>query len=380
MSKHVRTAIATFLCTLLVIGLFAGCYFSSLFPVATPNFEELVDFVVQAEEGREFRILQLTDTQIIDPGQSRYPERIGDTTPLTDENLYYDCFYYIEEAVKQAQPDLIIMTGDNVYGEFDDNGTSLQKLVAFMEYLEIPWAPVWGNHDNESTKGVTWQCQQFDEAEHCLFKRGDTIGNSNYSIGVVQGNKLIKVLYMLDTNGCENGKSYSYMLSFGKYNQDEKIIAAATIGRNTMDWIDETSNNITAALGYTPSKFAAFHIPIDEFKMAVKSIGYSESDNFTISDPTGVNFGDKRDNIASINAPGFWALMKGHNFDGIFVGHEHCNNFSIVYQGVRLTFGTKSSTYDKNERDMLGGTLITVAEGGATFTVEHCLVDELTER
>ena len=39
----------------------------------------LVDFVLQACEGREFRILQLTDIQIIDPGQSRYPERINKT-------------------------------------------------------------------------------------------------------------------------------------------------------------------------------------------------------------------------------------------------------------------------------------------------------------
>ena len=44
-----------------------------------PDVKTLVDFAVKAEIGREFRILQLTDTQIIDPGQSRYPERIGDT-------------------------------------------------------------------------------------------------------------------------------------------------------------------------------------------------------------------------------------------------------------------------------------------------------------
>ena len=377
MMKKMKTALSAILCVLLTASLLSGCGFLSFLSENTPNFEELVDFVIQAEEGREFRILQLTDTQIIDPGQSRYPERVGSTTPLTDEDFYYDCFYYIEEAVKQADPDLIIMTGDIVYGEFDDNGTSLQKIVAFMESLGIPWAPVFGNHDNESTKGVTWQCQQFEEAEHCLFKRGETVGNSNYSIGIVQGNKMIKVIYMLDSNGCGNGKSYSYMPSFGEYNQNEKITTLATIGRSTMEWLDETSKNITAVLGYTPSKFAAFHIPIEEFGKAIRSIGYMESENFTISDPNGVNFGNKREGLGAMTVPGFWALMKGNNFDGIFVGHKHCNNFSIVYQGVRLTFGTKSSAYDRNERDMLGGTLITVAEGGETFTVEHCLLEEL---
>ena len=45
-----------------------------------PDVNALVDFIVRAEEGREFRILLITDTQIIDPGQSRYPERINNMT------------------------------------------------------------------------------------------------------------------------------------------------------------------------------------------------------------------------------------------------------------------------------------------------------------
>ena len=70
----------------------------------------LVDFVLQACEGREFRILQLTDIQIIDPGQSRYPERINNITPISDEQLYADCFHYIKSTIEKAKPDLILMT------------------------------------------------------------------------------------------------------------------------------------------------------------------------------------------------------------------------------------------------------------------------------
>lgn len=380
--KKIRALISALLCAILIVSLLAGCSLPSwLKPEAeTPNFEELVDFVVQAEEGREFRILQLTDTQIIDPGQSRYPERIGNTTPLTDEDLYRDCFYYIEEAVKQAQPDLIIMTGDIVYGEFDDNGTSLQKIVAFMDSLQTPWAPVFGNHDNESIKGVSWQCQQFEEAEYCLFKRGDMLGNSNYSIGVQQGDKLIKVIYMLDSNGCSNGKSYT--LPSGevmKYNKTEKMCLAATIGEDVLDWIGESAQKMRTELGYVPSKFAAFHIPTTEFVTGLNAVGYTESDNFTFPESDETNFGTKGETISGISVPNFWIMMKALNFDGIFVGHRHRNNHSIVYQGIRLTFGTKSSTYDRYDRQMLGGTLITIAEDGETFSVEHCLVGEFSK-
>jgi hypothetical protein len=39
--------------------------------------------------------------------------------------------------------------------------------------------------------------------------------------------------------------------------------------------------------------------------------------------------------------------MKALGVDSIFVGHEHCNSASVVYEGVRLQYGQKSSEYDR---------------------------------
>lgn len=337
----------------------------------------MVDFMVNAMEGREFRILQLTDTQILDPGQSRYPDRIDNTTPLTDEQLYKDCFCYIRQTIERTNPDLIIMTGDNVYGEFDDSGESLCKLIAFMESFRIPWAPVWGNHDNESLKGVSWQCQQFENAEHCLFKRGEVTGNSNYTIGIQQGSKLIKVLCMMDSNGCGNGKTYSYLPAFGEYNQEEKLMTEVGFGEDQLQWLDTTCSDLANSLGYIPSKFAAFHIPIIEYWYAAASKGYPVGDGsgkFTIEDATGQDFGQKNENFGILKVPGFWELLKKHNFDGVFAGHCHINNFSIVYDGIRLTHGLKSSRFDYHLKTMLGGTLITLTPEDLQFRVEHIYV------
>ena len=182
-----KCVITALVCAVLMVSLLVGC------SKTPPPLEELVDFVVEAEEGREFRILQITDVQLGDDSKYRLSDGT-DTTPVTYEELYANSFYYIEETVKRTQPDLIIMTGDNVQGELDDDGLCLQQLVAFMESLEIPWAPIFGNHDNESAMGVSWQCRQFEEAEYCLFKRGNVTGNSNYTIGIEQSGKLIKVL------------------------------------------------------------------------------------------------------------------------------------------------------------------------------------------
>lgn len=68
-------------------------------------------------------------------------------------------------AVAQAYPDLIIITGDIVYGSFDDSGATLRWMCKLLDSFEIPWAPVFGNHDNESKMGVAWQCRQLEKKQ-----------------------------------------------------------------------------------------------------------------------------------------------------------------------------------------------------------------------
>ena len=136
------------------------------------GFTDLVDFVVKVK-GKEPVILQLTDTQIIDASQARTQNRLKE-----DEKKYWEtdkleerCYSFIRETISETKPDLILITGDLVFGEFDDSGTSFSSFINFMESFNILWAPVFGNHDNESFKGVDWQCQQLERAKNCLFKR-----------------------------------------------------------------------------------------------------------------------------------------------------------------------------------------------------------------
>ena len=42
-----------------------------------------------------------------------------------------------------------------------------------------------------------------------------------------------------------------------------------------------------------------------------------------------------------------WEGMKALGCDSVFVGHEHCNSASVVYEKVRFQFGQKSSEYDR---------------------------------
>ena len=323
-----------------------------------------VDFTVEIPSNREARILQLTDTQVIDASQMRSPTRLNEIQAgwWARGNIDKNCFNYITELVENERPDLIVLTGDIVYGEFDDSGIIWTRIVEFMDSFNIPWAPVFGNHDNETAKGVAWQCEQLEKAENCLFKRGDVTGNGNYSIGLVDENgKIRRVIYMMDSHGYSIG---------------------AGLAQDQIDWFKGVAASIDAAYGEKVPAFACYHIASLDFQTAyVEKYGYSANATFNL-DETGRDgdFGQKSEELSMFPttlAPD----LKAANVEGVFIGHDHRNNYSIEHDGIRYTYGTKSGTYDSHNTNNVGGTLIQVmADGRFKVSHKYLNIDEMSNR
>ena len=171
---------------------------------------ELIDFIVNVPEDREPVILHLTDMQIIDASQSRTPDRLGSTHMeyWHPDNKDERCYDYLREIIQNTSPDLILITGDLVYGEFDDNGENLLELIDFMEGFEIPWAPVFGNHDNqggpEYIEGIV---DNYSKLSNFVYESGDkAMGNGNYVILVKEEGekgKPVTAFVMMDTHNKE---------------------------------------------------------------------------------------------------------------------------------------------------------------------------------
>ena len=304
---------------------------------------ELVDFVVSVPENREPIILQLTDPQIIDSSQARTNGRLGSTHMeyWHPDNKDERCYNYLREIIENTNPDLIIVTGDIIYGEFDDNGKNLLEFVEFMESFRIPWAPVFGNHENESKMGADWQSQQFEEAEHCLFLQRRLVGNGNYTVGIEQGGRLTRVFFMLDSNGCGNASDATMA---NGHTQREQGFA-----KNQIAWYNKTAKAILAESADTKLSFA-FHIQLEVFKDAFAK--YTEDpENHVFIDyaenKSEGDFGYIEKHYTGFDADKkIWNGLKELGVDSIFVGHEHANSASIVYEGIRLQFGMKSTAYD----------------------------------
>lgn len=310
---------------------------------------EKVDFVVEVEEGRDPIVLQLTDTQIIDAGQQRTEERLNSVAEkywATDQ-VEECCYDYLQDTVRKTQPDLILITGDIVYGEFDDSGTALQSFVEFIDSFDIPWAPVFGNHDNESKKGVDWQCEQFENARNCLFKQRELTGNGNYTVGIVQGDELKRVFFMLDSNGC--GAVSAESLANGH------TVSTVGFANDQIAWYTETAEQIKELSSDTKFTFA-FHIQPIAFEDAYQKYGFVNRN--TQQNPINIDLlqskekGDFGYLGRDLKSPWdsdyvVWNSFKKLGVDSVLVGHEHCNSASVVYDGIRCQFGQKSSTYDR---------------------------------
>ena len=348
------------------------------------DYSELVDFVVEVDSTRNARVLQITDTQIIDWTQGEPGEVSMIYDPAKVEEF---CYRYIRQVVDRYDPDLILMTGDNVYGKFDDDGSMLTGLIEFMETLDTPWAPIFGNHDNESAMGVDWQCEQYENAENCLFKQRELTGNGNYSVGIVQGEKLQRVFFMLDSNGCASPSEATL--------QNTHFRRGFGFGNDQIEWYEGVAEEIKEVSPKTKFSFA-FHAQIDAFRYA-----YQQYCNYSVFSPVNLDENSTAQSNGDFGYIGYKAsgwdqdgrvwmsITETVGADSIFVGHEHSESASIMYNGVRLQFGQKSSQYDMYNKmvngeivsdfehhgdPILGGTKITLSKTNGAISGDTGLI------
>ena len=322
-------------------------------------------FTLKKKKDKPFVILQLTDLQVIDPHQRCAPDRLREDEVKVWEDVDECAFNQVRQLVNMVKPDWIIHTGDQVYGEFDRKGTSFKKYVKLMESFKIPWSFVFGNHDGEITttwkdkkyvagRGHEWQCNYIKKhTKYCLFEQGKKeLGYGNYYIKLKEENTTIWSFILLDTHGTRDFEN-------------------AGINKYQMKWLKRMFCSLNK--NEHKNKFLFYHIPNYEFKLAAEK--YYGNEIFKISSDGSKNqrgdFGENKERICLFRNDDFWELLKQDGYiKSIFVGHDHVNDSSIEYEGIRLTYGVKVGTYDYHNQQ--GATKITIFIDG--YDIEQILL------
>lgn len=318
----------------------------------TPEIDKFGYWSFTKKEGQDFRILQLTDIHIG-----------GGLFSIEKDNK---AFSAVQRLVEYTKPDLIIVTGDMVYPVPYQSG-SLNNLKTtkifgeFMKNLGIPFAVVYGNHDCESysTNEKSELSEYYQSLDNCLFQTGqsDITGEGNYIINVYNPDKSINTsLVLMDSNS---------------YVKGEKINTYDNIHDDQIEWYESELKRISEGRESLVNSLAFFHIPLNEFADAWE-LYKAGSDEVTY------HYGKAGEKGEKVYAPKY----RGNMFDkivelgstkGIFCGHDHYNDFSVTYKGVRLTYGKSIDflAYPGISRStwQRGGTVISIADD-ASFSPE----------
>lgn len=324
---------------------------------------------IEKEPGKDFVILNLTDIQF------------SDTLDIGKREFTKET---IDKLINDVKPDLITMTGDQVWTGL--NKYSVKDFVKMMDSYKIPWAPVFGNHDREGNADINWIAEQFGKSQYCLMKKGpNNIGGvGNYVVNIMEGDRIYHSLIMMDSGGNRDYSSLKEEDKIISYRLDENFELAKdaegnyierTIGTN-YEFISDTQIewykwNIRGAEEYNkardgmmPQSSLFIHIPLPEYYLAyvdyLKS-GKDESFEFV---------GAMREDVCCprVNSGMFDAVMEMGSTKDIVAGHDHVNDYSLVYKGVRLTYGVKTGDRCYWQEGVNGGTVITI---GKTVIVEQ---------
>lgn len=294
---------------------------------------------------RELKILQLTDVHLGGGWMS-----IGKDAMAINA---------VAAMVTAEKPDLIVVTGDISYpvpfqaGTFN-NKNGARIFARLMESLGIPWTITYGNHDTEAysyyDRADLSDFYEDESLTHCLFRRGDddVDGYGNQIIHVKNSQGLItQSLFLFDSHSYTDHDYFGILWKYDSIHENqirwyrEQVQALSAYNRAILDTLDPATLPADRSCYETVRSLAFFHIPLEEYKNAWNEYadnGYQDTEDVqfrygTVGEAGGmICSGIHSDNL-------FETMEELGSTRGIFVGHDHLNNFSLIYKGIRLTYG-----------------------------------------
>jgi len=259
----------------------------------------------------------------------------------------------IEHVLDAERPDLVALTGDVLGGkDVDDPARAYSDVVKPIEDRGIPWAAVFGNHDDESKLSRHELFEVWRAHPHCLAERGPAgvtgVGNYVLRVSSAVDDTLAAALYFLDSNSYSNPERTQY----------------AWIARDQLAWYLETSIALQHQYRATSlPALAFFHIPLPEYDEVWDLKECRGSKYEAVCCPP-------------LNSGFFAALVEAGDVMGCFVGHDHINDYEGELSGIRLCYGrgTGDACYGRKGFQR-GARIIRLREGERRFSTWVRLAD-----
>jgi len=255
-------------------------------------------------KNHQFKIVQFTDFHWI-VGNNFF--RNGDDSSMS----------LMRYVILKEKPDLVVLTGDNVVSP--DAIAAWKEVTQPFTDFKVPFLVAFGNHDTETDITKRQALSVIRSNPYNLTYDADTtltgVGNCALPILDEIGKKDKWVIYMFDSNA---------------YSKDTLVSYYDWIHNDQIQWYRKQSAQYTRMNGRPLPSLAFFHIPLPEFSL----IGHLKSTVGTM--------GEKRVGAPRINSGLFASFIEMKDICGVFVGHDHNNDFAGVLDNICLAYGRKT--------------------------------------
>lgn len=268
----------------------------------------------------KFRILMIADTQ-------------------EGRKVSSDTLNLINAAVERAQPDMVVFSGDQIWGKrnFKGSRTEVRRVLAELTNpvtsRDIPFAVCFGNHDRQV--GLSNE-EQFEIYKTFKGFIGDSVpdidGVGNQCIEIGNGNDVKYLLYLIDSHS---------NLKIGYDN----------VHQNQIEWYRNTRDTYEQKTGSVIPSVVIQHIPICEVfnlltkakrttRGAVRGFRTHDGEYYVLNrDKVGYDaFMKESPADPQVNSGEFAAMTEKGDVKGIYFGHDHNCSYHGDIDGVDVGY------------------------------------------
>lgn len=263
-----------------------------------------------SKEGK-FKILQWSDAHLA-TGVGKCRDTIDETgksVPNCEADI--KTLDFVERVLDAEQPDLVVLSGDQVEGpEALDTQSAILKYAAPLIEREIPYATIFGNHDDEGQHSLSRSSQMsiVETLPFSLSQPGpqNLPGVGNYYVEVLahSGQHSAITVYLLDSHGLSP--------------DERKYKGYDWIKTQQIEWFNSTADSLKKShqkYSHIHLDLAFIHIPLPE---------YAESGLL-------ITGGRSRE---PVTAPGFnshfYDALASNGVSAVGCGHDHVNDYCAL--------------------------------------------------
>ena len=284
-------------------------------------------------KGRKLKILQISDAQDMHFVRYALPQMIN-------------------RACDAVQPDLIVLTGDNIHGNHLDEdyiGRKTDDLSVILLHMQqalyhvlrpierrgVPFCMIFGNHDDLNPVSKQEQADLYKDYT-CFFGLNDTepqLDCDTYNVPIYssEGDAVVFNLWMLDSAGKDDGTGNGF-----EYVKPEAI-----------EWYKRESDHLKAANGGKPVPSLMFqHVPVPQIRELFIPCGEDDPNVVKWRGPDkqpckldqerADGYADEYPDVCDEDFGQLDAIREQGDVCALVFGHDHANNFTCDLDSVHI--------------------------------------------